>query len=502
MRVLLVATYELGHQPTALAGPSARLRRAGHEVACLDLSIEPLETGAVDWADKVAVSVPMHTAMRLARQVVATVRSRRPEVPVCYYGLYALTAAEPDGEGGAGGGLGPGDAAIAGEVEPDLEAWVEGRTAGVSRRLARVPDRPSDRSGLAALERYARLVDERGEHLVGAVEASRGCSHRCRHCPVPVVYEGRVRPVEVADVLADVDQLVDAGAAHLTFADPDFLNAPRHARRVVAAVHRRHPSLTFDCTVKVEHVLRHAGLWPELAAAGCRFVVSAFESTNDRLLALLRKGHTVEEASAAVALLRRHGIEMRPSWLPFTPWTSAGDVADLVDFVLAHDLVANVDPVQYSVRLLVPPGSLLLDDPELAAAFGSFDVAHLGYTWEHPDPSVDALQRELAALVEDRAADPAEEVFGAVEALVRAAAGRGAGSVAGSRSAGPPGCRPRLTETWFCCSEPTAAQLAPVALVTGTPLAVGPGPGPVASAPGSAAAAGAGATPVTWGPAR
>jgi radical SAM superfamily enzyme YgiQ (UPF0313 family) len=465
VRVLLVSTYELGHQPIALAGPAARLRSAGHEVVCLDLAVEDLDTGAVEWADKVAVSVPMHTAMRLAREVVAAVRARRPGVPVCYFGLYALTATAPDGEGSADGGLDPGDAALAGEVEPDLEAWVEGRMTGVSRRLTPVPDRPSDRSGLAALGRYARLVDERGEHLVGAVEASRGCSHRCRHCPVPVVYEGRVRPVDVADVLADVDQLVAAGAAHLTYADPDFLNAPRHALRVVAAVHERHPRLTFDCTVKVEHVLRHPGLWPELVAAGCRFVVSAFESTNDRLLALLRKGHTVEEASAAVKLLRGHGLEVRPSWLPFTPWTSAGDVADVVDFVRSHDLVENVDPVQYSVRLLVPPGSLLLDDPELAAAFGPFDAERLGYTWEHPDPSVDALQRELAALVEDRAADPAAEVFGAVEALVRAAAHRGPGPVVGSRSAGPPGCRPRLTETWFCCSEPTAAQLAPVAWV-------------------------------------
>ncbi len=460
MRVLLVATYELGHQPIALAGPAGRLRRAGHEVACLDLSVETLDATAVDWAEKVAVSVPMHTAMRLARQVVGAVRARRPELPVCYYGLYAQAAAASEG---TGGGLGPADAALAGEVEPDLEAWVEGRMTGTARRLARVPERSSDRSGLAPLGRYARLVDERGEHLVGAVEASRGCSHRCRHCPVPVVYEGRVRPVEVADVLADVDQLVRAGAAHLTYADPDFLNAPRHALRVVAGVHERHPGLTFDCTVKVEHVLRHAGLWPELAAAGCRFVVSAFESTNDRLLALLRKGHTAEDASAAVALLRRHGIEVRPSWLPFTPWTSAGDVADLVDFVLAHDLVDNVDPVQYSIRLLVPPGSLLLDDAELAAAFGPYDPEHLGSAWRHPDPSVDALQRDVATFVEDRAADPAAEVFGAVEALVRAAAGRGPGPAVGSRSTGPPGCRPRLTETWFCCSEPTAAQLAPVA---------------------------------------
>ncbi len=500
-----MSTYELGHQPTALAVPADRLRRAGHEVACLDLAVEPLDADAIDRADKVAVSVPMHTATRLAREVVSAIRARRPGIPVCYYGLYAETAAVPDESGlDEWFGLGPGDAALAGEIEPDLEAWVDGRMTGVSRRLARVPDRRSDRSGLVPLERYARFVDERGERLVGAVEASRGCSHRCRHCPVPVVYDGRVRPVDVADVLSDVDQLVEAGATHLTYTDPDFLNAPRHAVRVVVAVHERHPDLTFDCTVKVEHVLRHARLWPDMAASGCRFVVSAFESTNDRLLGLLRKGHTVEEASAAVVALRRHGIEVRPSWLPFTPWTSAADVADVVDFVRAHDLVGNVDPVQYTVRLLVPPGSLLLADPELAAAFGPYDAEHLGYRWEHPDPSVDALQRDLAALVEARAGDPQDEVFEAVEALVRTVAGRGPepGVELGVRSVGPPGCRPHLTETWFCCSEPTAAQLSPLSCGSVPTQGVTIGTPPAESAAASGGKSWTGGVPLVLGSTR
>ncbi len=457
MRVLLVSTYELGHQPVALAGPAAVLRRAGHEVRCLDLAVEPLEDAAVDWADRVAVSVPMHTAMRLGRQAVASIRARRPGIPVCYYGLYAQAASGPAGTGVPGT-----DAVVAGEFEPGLVAWADGNSVGTPVRLGRVAERPTDRRGLPPLERYARLVAADGEHLVGAVEASRGCSHRCRHCPVPVVYAGRVRPVDVEAVVADVDRLVEAGASHLTFIDPDFLNTPRHAIRVVDAIRARHPQLTFDCTAKVEHVLRHARMWPSLAAAGCRFVVSAFESTNDALLLLLAKGHTAEDASAAVTLLRRHGIEVRPSWLPFTPWTTGRDLVSLLDFVLAHDLVENVDPVQYTIRLLVPAGSLLLDRPELAPHLGAYDDEHLGWTWTHPDPALDHLQRELAALVEARVDDPVADVFDAVDAAVRSAAGGGARARLGSRSTGPPGPRPRLTETWFCCSEPTATQLAPL----------------------------------------
>ena len=92
MRLLLVSTYELGHQPLHLAAPAAALRAAGHEVRTLDTSVEPWTREPVDWAEAVAFSVPMHTAMRLALRAAAAVRAARPELPICLYGLYATVS--------------------------------------------------------------------------------------------------------------------------------------------------------------------------------------------------------------------------------------------------------------------------------------------------------------------------------------------------------------------------------------------------------------------------
>src|SRR5207247_1236788 len=92
------------------------------------------------------------------------------------------------------------------------------------------------------------------------------------------------------------------------------------------------------------------------------------------ILVRLDKGHTTADASAAIALLREHGIEPRPSFMPFTPWTTPQDVVDLLDFVVEHDLIANVDPVQYMIRLLIPEGSLLLGHPDPVRSAGG-DVA-------------------------------------------------------------------------------------------------------------------------------
>ncbi len=457
MRVLLISTYELGHQPLQLAKPASALLAAGHEVRCIDVAVDSLDMVDVDWADRVAFSVPMHTAMRLALRVAETIGARRPELPRCFYGLYAQVSRSLTVRSAA-------DAVIAGEYESGLAAWVAGQDPGPALQLTRVRARVPARHLVAPLDRYARLVIDGEERLVGSVEASRGCSHRCRHCPVPVVYDGRVRAVDEAAVVADVDQLVAAGARHLTFADPDFLNTPLHSRRVVAAIHQHHPHLTFDCTTKVEHILRHKEVWPELAEAGCLFVVSAFESATEVILEHLDKGHTVAEASKAVVLLRDHGIEVRPSWLPFTPWTTINDLVDLLDFVVAHDLVPNVDPVQYSVRLLLPEGSLLLGGAAVAPHLGSYDPARLSWMWTHPDPAVDQLQQDLAALVEECVEQLAAQTFEEIDARIRVEATTfRAPPLRGAISEGPEGERARLTEPWFCCSEPTDAQLAPVA---------------------------------------
>ncbi len=442
MRALLISTYELGHQPLHVAAPAAALQDAGHEVRCLDLAVEPLDADAVAWAEVVAFSVPMHTAMRLAIGAARRVRELRPEVPVAFYGLYAAV-----GRDRTVGVLA--DQVITGEYEPALVRWV-GDPERSSRKQPLVVDlgrhrtRRPDRTLLPPLHRYAHLEVD-GEHrLVGYVEASRGCRHRCRHCPIPVVYDGIFRIVPEEVILADVAQLVEMGAAHISFGDPDFLNGPAQARRLVAAVHDAFPQLTFDITVKVEHILRHSRLWGELAVQGLLFAVSAFETTNDTVLALLDKGHTAADAADAVGLLRSHGVEIRPSWLPFTPWTGRNDVADILDFIAAHDLTGNVDPIQLTIRLLLPEGSLLLDLPEILPYLGDYDPEVLSYRWRAAHAEMDLLQARLAALVEEAVAAAEEPA-----AVIRQLWGEVGGS--GRRPATHAGKgRPRLTEPWFC----------------------------------------------------
>ena len=448
--ILLISCYELGHQPLGLAWPRAFLERAGFLPDTLDLSVEPFDDAKVRRARLAAISVPMHTALRLGVRAAGAIRDLTPACHIACHGLYAELNADHLLGGHA-------DFVLSGESEGALVALAERLDRGESPepRQAPVLDRLAfpvpQRDGLPALTRYAALAHDGRRRLAGYVEASRGCLHACLHCPIPPVYGGRFFAVPRDVVVEDVRRLVAAGAEHVTFGDPDFLNGPGHALKLVRAIHAEFPDLTYDCTAKIEHIVRHRGLLAELAATGCVFMVSAVESLSNLVLAALEKGHTRTDVDSALAALREAGIVLRPSLVPFTPWATIGDYLDLLDWVEREQLVDQVDPVQLSIRLLVPPGSLLLSRDAMRPFLAGLDPAGFTHRWIHPDARMDGLQREVATLVE-RAARSAEDAA-LTFARIRALAHRRAGRRGSPPFRAPPPERPipaRLTEPWFC----------------------------------------------------
>jgi radical SAM superfamily enzyme YgiQ (UPF0313 family) len=449
MAVLLVSTYELGHQPIHLASPAAALKSAGVETICLDLSVDDFDPSVLESVDAVAFSVPMHTAMRLAVGAASVVRQLRPDLPVAFYGLYADVGKERT--------LGTvADAILCGEYETALVEWATGASKQpVVLHLGKSEFQLPYRQGLPGLDRYARLEYNGIARLAGAVEASHGCRHRCRHCPIPAVYDGRLRIVGRETVLGDVDQLVALGAEHITFTDADFLNAPPYSMGLLREAHAAYPEITFDVTVKVEHILDHRELWPEMADLGVLFTVSAFESVDDRTLLILDKGHTVADMSEAATIMRNAGVHLRPTWLPFLPWTTADDVAGIFKFLDREGLAPAVDPVQMAIKVLIPEGSLLLERPEIAQHLTHFDADGLTWRWSFESADAERLHKELDRIAAE-ASDCQEDsltTMAAMREVVSSISGQDLGEMAASDSPVP-----RLSESWFCCAEPTVGQ--------------------------------------------
>jgi len=482
MRSVLVSTYEMGRQPFAIASATAWLRAAGWDVVCVDVAKEQLHEGTLEAADLIAFHLPMHTATRLAAPIVAAARRVNPAARICAFGLYAPLNEEWLRSLGA-------DAVFGGEFEEDLVAFADhvrrtqspqspqrhslagafaepGRStqsttwkefsadSAVSafdrRPLPKIHFLVPDRSGLPPLSQYATLQMPDGRRrLVGYTEASRGCRHRCRHCPVVPIYNGVFRVVQQDVVLGDVDAQVAAGAQHITFGDPDFFNGPTHAMKIAAALHAAHPAVSYDVTIKIEHLLHHRELVPRLAETGCAFVTSAVESVDDRVLALFDKGHTREDFVEAVALCRAAGVTLVPTFVAFHPWLTLSSYCDLLETLDRLDLVDHVAPIQLAIRLLVPTGSRLLALGEMRAHLGGFDPGNLAYSWAHPDPDVDALQRDVMAIVGTRLTANRRAVFDQVRALAceRAGIERPAADPKPARARATV---PYLNEPWYC----------------------------------------------------
>jgi radical SAM superfamily enzyme YgiQ (UPF0313 family) len=475
VRALLVSTYELGHQPFGLASPAAWLRRDGIEVRCADLSKDKLTDDAIEQANLIAFHLPMHTATRLAAAVVRKVRAVNGDARIVAYGLYAPLNAEWLRSLGVHDVLG-------GEFEAELAAIARclnqprntqntqntqninlddfsasSASSAVSRGIPKLQFLQPDRSGLPPLSAYGSLhMGDGTSRVAGYTEASRGCRHLCRHCPIVPIYDGQFRVVQPDVVLADVRAQVGAGAQHITFGDPDFFNGPTHAIRLVEALHREHPAVTYDVTIKVEHLLNHRDLLPVLRDTRCLFVTSAVESLDDRVLTLLEKGHTRRDFISAVDLCRTVGLTLVPTFVAFHPWTSLADYCDLLDTIQSLQLIDHVAPIQLAIRLLVPSGSRLLELDAVKQIVGEFDRKTLTHRWSHSDPRVDALQADISEIVGRRLTSHRRELFESISALAHERAELPCPLVTTMNTAATV---PYRDEPWYCCAEPNPEQL-------------------------------------------
>ena len=463
VNIVIISTYELGRQPFGLASPAAWLRKRGHSVVVLDLARQSLDESAVLGAALIAVYLPMHTATRLAAQLIPQLRQQNPTAHLCCYGLYAPMNVEYLR------GLGV-STILGGEFEEGLvqlahrlaengnHAFEQSADSMIS--MSRLQFEVPDRSGMPSIDKYAHLIiPGDGYRIVGSTEASRGCKHLCRHCPIVPVYKGVFRIVSQDVVLEDVRRQIAAGAQHITFGDPDFFNGIRHAMELVEAFHREFPAVTYDVTIKIEHLIKYEQHLSTLRDTGCLFVISAVESVDDAILGFLDKGHTREDFLRVIEVFRELGMTLHPTFVPFTPWTTLDGYLELLHVIEQQGVIENVAPIQLGIRLLIPEGSRILELDDLRQIVEPFDPQSLAYPWKNFDARLDVLSetvQEIAAAAEQqRESRPA--TFERIWKAAHAAAGLSAPQILGAVSSQL--AVPFLSEPWYCCAEPTRAQL-------------------------------------------
>ena len=459
MKVCLISTYDLGHQPFGIASPARWLEESGAIVNCMDLAVECIDQDAVKSAGLIAIYLPMHTATRLAIAVLPKIQKLNSSAHLAFYGLYATV--NKDHLHNLGG-----KTIISGEFEDSLvqlylrlvnQTFVQNSDlVSLKRQIFRVPKR----SDLPNLNHYAKLKTGKTQSIVvGYTEGTRGCKHICRHCPIVPIYHGRFFVVQPEVVMADIRQQVEAGAEHITFGDPDFFNGPGHAIRLIESFHVEFPNLTYDATIKVEHLLAHRDKLRRLAETGCLFVTTAVEEVDDNVLGKLEKGHTRADFVEAVYATRAAGLTPSPTFVPFHPWTTPFGYIDLLAMITELDLIENVAPIQLAIRLLIPEGSRILELAEMKHYLGGFDAEKLSYTWTPADPCADDLQSKVYKTIQhgEREGATRRAIFEQVWVLAHNACEQSAPELPPERADSSP--VPVLSEPWYCCAEPTYEQV-------------------------------------------
>jgi len=477
LSVLLISTYELGRQPFGIASPAAWLRKRGHRVTVLDLSRQSLDEAAVRSAGLISVYLPMHTATRLAAELIPRLRELNPSAHFCCHGLYAPMNVEFLRSLGVasilGGEFEEGLSKLADQLASNGCALGEqdgGSFISTARQQFDVPDR----AGLPPMEKYAHLnIPGDGYRIVGSTEASRGCKHLCRHCPIVPVYQGVFRIVGHDVVMEDIRRQVAAGAQHITFGDPDFFNGIGYAMQLVESFHREFPGVTYDVTIKIEHLLKYEKHLATLRDTGCLFVISAVEAVDDTILNYLDKGHTRGDFLRVIQLFRELSMTLHPTFVPFTPWTTLDGYLDLLRVIESQGVIENVAPIQLGIRLLIPEGSRLLELEEVRNKIGPFDPQLLAYPWKTADSRLDALSENIRALAgaAEQRKESRFETFQRIWNVSHEMAGKAAPRL--DPQLQPNRGVPFMSEPWYCCAEPTPQQLVSIGVPKPATKAVG-----------------------------
>lgn len=388
-------------QPLASACAAASLRTQGADVAGWDAHLLP-DAAPGGPFDLVLLSVQQFEGLERGRDLARRL-SAEPGKLVAF-GQYAQLNCRAFLESA--------DAVAMDEPERVAAELVEA-AAGI-RKLSSVPGLvtpagviprpPRRRIGvpLPARDLFPSLVHYEAHHspfgLMGNIEATRGCHHRCTYCSVYGAYDGGVAAYESETVVADGLQLAEEGVRHFCFIDAEFFNSRRIGIGVVEKLADQIGPITFELTTRVDHILDYTAELEKLVSLGLRRVTSALEFPSDRILRIFDKHIDVAHMKAAIAEAARIGFELYPTFIPFTPWVEYDELLGFEDFLVETGLARVTDPTALQTRLLLFKGSPLLSSPwmeDIATTDRGFWVE-----WTHPDPRVEELWRERRAEAE------------------------------------------------------------------------------------------------------
>ena len=437
MKILLTSFYDLGKQPKIIAEIVDRYNSSEIDFDFFDFSVEDQNIDLENY-DVLGIYAPMHTATILS---IEYIKDKKLPNKMFTFGLYGSVLEDFNSS-----------IRYIKDIESDeLSLFLEINDDHQFSLKNNIPNRQI----FPDISNYAHLVDGSNNLIAGSVETTYGCKHSCTHCPVPISFNGSFKTYSLEKIVSDVKNQVNQGAKHISFNDPDFFNGPIHALKILESLNEKFPSITYDSTIKVEHIIKYKKYFKELSSLNMVFVISAFETTNDLVLSILEKNHTSHDLNNSIEISQDFGIDIRPTWMPFSPWTELNDLSNIVKLIEKYELRETVDPIQLTIKLLIPKHSLIIKKPEINKYLGNYEKNSLSFKWEYENNDVEKLQSSLFDFILNNSElDEHKQYLGMVNIIEKCT-----DTKLLTNSSYDFKNVPKLSETWFCCAEPSKIQL-------------------------------------------
>ena len=437
MKILLTSFYDLGKQPKIIAEIVDKYKAENIQFDIVDFSIDNPEIN-IDQYDVLGIYAPMHTATVLS---IEFLKNKSLPKKVFTFGLYGSVLEDFNSS----------IKHISNIENGELDSFLDIN----KNKLFSLKNNIPNRDILPDISNYAHLVNGSSNLIAGSVETTYGCKHSCTHCPIPISFNGNFKTYSLEKILFDVENQVNSGAMHISFNDPDFFNGPIHALKILENLNSKFPEVTYDSTIKVEHIIKYEKYFKELSSLNMIFVISAFETTNDEVLTILEKNHSSVDLANAIEISQTNNIDIRPTWMPFSPWTNQNDLIDIIKLIENYKLRETVDPIQLTIKLLIPKNSLILQRSEIKVYLKDYDKNSLSYMWDYKDEKVNKLQVSLFNyLLDTPDLDEHSQYLGMVKIIENMTQSNLISDLNYSYKNVP-----KLSETWFCCAEPSQIQL-------------------------------------------
>jgi radical SAM superfamily enzyme YgiQ (UPF0313 family) len=376
MKVLLISanteTFQMLSLPLGLACVAAATRKAGHDVAMLDLMFESDPQSAIR---KLAAEFCPHvigiSVRNIDNQDRANPQFLLPGVRTVVATCRAVSRA-PLVVGGAGYSIFPravlqylgADIGIQGEGEEVFPALIESITKG--RAFGDLPGVFLPDGTAAAMRPVAKLDafplpepdfwishTASKENLWVPVQSRRGCPMKCSYCSTHLIQGTSRRTRSPEQIVAWLAKLCAAGYRNFAFVDNNFNLPLPYAKNLCRKIIASGLDVNLWCIVYPKWI--DTELVELMQGAGCREVALGFESGSGPILQGFNKRFTADEVRAVARLFEAAGIHRRGFLMLGAP----GETKATVEESLAFADSLNLDALKITLGIRIYPHTAL-----------------------------------------------------------------------------------------------------------------------------------------------